>query len=162
MGRRKLREYWISPEILTPSHPQKLENKIFLTSFWEPWTTEHELKHSKFQLSKEFVVLNQPLPLNLQIALLLFFDCKTENSFLWTIHFCFPVSHSQQVQPSLFTDQKKAFYWIHLLCFSMSSNLNFNNFKENVIYWTVLSRNTILKIIDNMQGFENIIWKFRY
>lgn len=67
------------------------------------------VKAQQFRLSKEFVVLNQPLPLNLQIALLLFFDCKTEYSFLWTIHFCFPVSHSQQVQPFFIYRSEKGF-----------------------------------------------------
>lgn len=161
MGWRKLRKYRISPEIVTPSPPKKLENKIFLTYFREPWTTEHELKHSSFGCRKSLLSWTNRCCWIYKLLYYCFSIARLNTLSFEQYTFVFRSLIHNRCSHSLFTDQKKVFF-IHLLCFSMSSNLNSNHFKEDLIYWTVLARNTEVRIIDNMLGFKNIIWKLRY
>lgn len=109
MGSRKIREYRISPEIVTPSHPQKLENEIFLTSCWEPWTTEHELKHSSFGCRKSLLSWTNRCRWIYKLLYYCFSIVRLNTLSFEQYTFVFRSLIHNRCSRSLFTDQKKAF-----------------------------------------------------
>lgn len=122
------------PRNCDPLSTTKVRKKIFLTFFWEPWTTEHELKRSSFGCRKSFLSWTNRCR---WIYKLLYycFSIARLNTFSFEQHtFIFSgLSFTTGAAVLYLQIRIRLFYGIHLLCFSMSSNINLNHFKENLI-----------------------------